>query len=63
LDDVTTDDLRRVGKAYVSPLFSQKARTAIVCPPEKAADVAAAFNQLGHNLINNSSLEDSVLGV
>jgi hypothetical protein len=55
--------LRRVGKLYVSPLFSQKARTAIVCPPEKAADVAAAFNQLGgHNLIHNSSLEDSVLG-
>jgi hypothetical protein len=63
LDDVTTEDLRRVGKAYVAPLFTQKARTAVVCPPDKASDVAAAFNLLGGmNLINSTSLDDSVLG-
>lgn len=40
-------DLQRVGEAYVAQLFESDdvARTAIVCHPDKAADVAEAFGQ------------------
>lgn len=42
---VTEDDLRRVGRTYVAKLFSNTAKTAIVCHPDKTADIAAAFVQ------------------
>ncbi|XP_058458892.1 uncharacterized protein C05D11.1-like [Malaya genurostris] len=58
---VTEDDLVRVGSKYIKQLFSSEARTAIVCHPDKAADIAAAFNQLGHNLKIECSLDDSIL--
>ncbi|EAT39319.1 AAEL008862-PA [Aedes aegypti] len=58
---VTEADLARVGSKYVKQLFSAEARTAIVCHPDKAADVATAFNQLGHNLKVENSLEGSIL--
>ncbi|XP_055630740.1 uncharacterized protein C05D11.1-like [Toxorhynchites rutilus septentrionalis] len=58
---VTEEDLARVGGKYVKQLFSPEARTAIVCHPDKAADIAAAFNQLGHNLKVEESLENSIL--
>ncbi|KXJ72958.1 hypothetical protein RP20_CCG016849 [Aedes albopictus] len=58
---VTEADLARVGAKYVKQLFSAEARTAIVCHPDKAADVATAFNQLGHNLKVENSLEGSIL--
>ncbi|XP_053684394.1 uncharacterized protein C05D11.1-like [Sabethes cyaneus] len=59
--NVTEADLARVGNKYVRQLFSSDAKTAIVCHPDKAADVAAAFKQLGHNLKVETSLEESIL--
>ncbi|XP_055534540.1 uncharacterized protein C05D11.1-like [Wyeomyia smithii] len=59
--NVTEADLARVGNKYVGRLFSSEAKTAIVCHPDKAADVAAAFRQLGHNLKVETSLEESIL--
>ncbi|XP_055593217.1 uncharacterized protein C05D11.1-like [Uranotaenia lowii] len=58
---VTEEDLARVGAKYVKKLFSAEARTAIVCHPDKAADIAAAFEQLGHHLLVETSLEGSIL--
>ncbi|XP_058831479.1 uncharacterized protein C05D11.1-like [Topomyia yanbarensis] len=58
---VTEADLARVGKKHIKKLFSSEARTAIVCHPDKAADVALAFKQLGHNLKVECSLEESIL--
>lgn len=58
---VNEADLARVGGKYVKQLFSPKARTAIVCHPDKATDIAAAFNQLGHTLKVEESLENSIL--
>lgn len=47
VNDVQLADLQRVGEAYVAKLFGGDgvARTAIVCHPDKAADVAEAFGQ------------------
>lgn len=44
---VEVEDLQRVGAAYVAKLFGGDgvARTAIVCHPDKTADVAEAFGQ------------------
>lgn len=58
---VTEADLTRVGNKYIRHLFSSDAKMAIVCHPDKAADVAAAFSQLGHNLKVETSLEESIL--
>lgn len=58
---VSEADLARVGSKYVKQLFSSQARTAIVCHPDKAADITSAFNQLGHNLKVENSLEGSIL--
>lgn len=58
---VSEADLARVGSKYVKQLFSSEARTAIVCHPDKAADIASAFNLLGHNLKVENSLEGSIL--
>lgn len=35
-----------VGKMYVAKLFSPEAKTAIICNPDKANDIASAFAQL-----------------
>uniref|UniRef100_A0A1B0CSX6 Putative zn2+-dependent endopeptidase insulinase superfamily protein n=1 Tax=Lutzomyia longipalpis TaxID=7200 RepID=A0A1B0CSX6_LUTLO len=45
---------------YVESLFSSKAKTAIVCHPDRSSDIAAAFEQMGHPL-SVKVLEDSVL--
>lgn len=45
VNSVTPEDLKRVGPKYIAPLFSSKARSAIVCHPDKSADIKAAFDQ------------------
>lgn len=62
IDKVTIEDLIRVGKQYVTPLFTSAAKIAIVCHPDKAGDVSAYFNQMGHRLSIGSSLDESILG-
>lgn len=43
IGQVTLEDLSRVGNKFVTPLFSQTARTAIVCNTDKAVELGAAF--------------------
>uniref|UniRef100_A0A1L8DTH1 Putative zn2+-dependent endopeptidase insulinase superfamily protein n=1 Tax=Nyssomyia neivai TaxID=330878 RepID=A0A1L8DTH1_9DIPT len=57
---ITEEDLSRVGKKYVEPLFSNKSKIAIVCHPDRSSDIAAAFEQMGYHL-SVKVLEDSVL--
>lgn len=45
INDVTIDDLRRVGEKYVSKLFSSDAKTMLTCHPDKASDIASAFSE------------------
>lgn len=45
INAIKKEDLARVGQKYVAPLFSSKARTSIVCHPDKSSDIAAAFEQ------------------
>ncbi|XP_053673268.1 uncharacterized protein C05D11.1-like [Anopheles nili] len=59
---VNKEDLCRVGERYVKHLFSTTGtRTAIVCHPERIADIADAFKQLGYELNVQTKLEDSIL--
>lgn len=58
---VSEGDLTRVGSKYVKQLFSPEAKTAIVCHPDKAEDIASAFRQLGHTLKVETKLENSIL--
>uniref|UniRef100_A0A182JL08 Uncharacterized protein n=1 Tax=Anopheles atroparvus TaxID=41427 RepID=A0A182JL08_ANOAO len=59
---VTKEDLVRVGNRYVKDLFStSKTCTAIVCHPDKASDVAKAFESMGYSMKVETSLEESVL--
>lgn len=43
INQVTIDDLRRVGSKYISKMFSNDAKTIITCHSEKASDIASAF--------------------
>lgn len=45
INSVKKEELARVGQKYVAPLFSSKAKTSIVCHPDKCNDIAAAFEQ------------------
>lgn len=62
INSVTVDDLRAVGDKYIRQLFSTAAKTAIVCHPDKSAQIATAFEQFGIKLQVESSLEESCLG-
>lgn len=43
INEVTVNDLIRVGQKYVSKLFSSDAKTMITCHPDKASDISSAF--------------------
>ncbi|XP_055692741.1 uncharacterized protein C05D11.1-like [Lutzomyia longipalpis] len=60
IGSITEEELSEVGQKYVESLFSSKAKTAIVCHPDRSSDIAAAFEQMGHPL-SVKVLEDSVL--
>lgn len=62
IDEVTIDDLNRVGKKYFAPLFNPSdVKTAVVCDPAKIEEIAAGFKQFDINLKVYNSLEDSFL--
>lgn len=62
IPQVTESDLARVGKKYVAPLFTKTARTAIICHPDRVAEIATGFEQLGQKLTVETSLDESFLG-
>jgi len=47
VDQVTVEDLVRVGPKYMAPLFSDNSRTTVVCGPAKVQEVKDGFNALG----------------
>ncbi|KAF5298438.1 hypothetical protein FQR65_LT01217 [Abscondita terminalis] len=62
INEVTMDDLNRAGTKYFAPLFDPKqVKTAIVCDPTKADEIASGFKRFDINLNVYSSLEDSFL--
>lgn len=59
---ITVDDLRLVGEKYLTSMFKPgNAKVAIVCHPEKVEAIKAQFEEFGHNLMESSSLETSIL--
>ncbi|CAN7993566.1 unnamed protein product [Ixodes hexagonus] len=57
---VSMDDLVRVGKQYLSPLFDPAAsKLAICCHPSKVDDTVTAFKEFSRNLVVLPSLDDS----
>ncbi|KAF5295450.1 hypothetical protein FQA39_LY13111 [Lamprigera yunnana] len=62
IDEVTIDDLNRVGEKYFAQLFDpKKVTTAIVCDSSKAKEIATDFKQFDIDLTVYSSLEESFL--
>ena len=43
VNNVTIEDLNRVGPKYLAPLFSAQSRTAIVCNPSKVEEISKDF--------------------
>lgn len=62
ISTITVDDLRRVGEKYLKQMFkASTAKIAIVCHPERVDAVKTQFEEFGHNLMESSSLETSIL--
>lgn len=61
INTVTIPQLTDAGKKYISQLFSQAAKTAIVCNPAKVKEVAEGFATMNITLSVASSLDDSIL--
>lgn len=62
ISTITKEDLNRVADRYMKPLFDPaESKTTIICHPSKTAEVAAAFNELGHKLEIYNSLEETFL--
>ncbi|XP_071452193.1 uncharacterized protein C05D11.1-like [Hetaerina americana] len=60
---VTVEDLKRVGKQLVAPLFDPKRSvTTIVCHPSKVEEVVMGFKEMDRSLTVCPSLEKSFLG-
>ena len=47
VNNVSLEDLKRVGAQYLAPLFSETTRTAIVCNPSKVEEIKKDFQALG----------------
>ena len=47
VNNVSLEDLQRVGTQYLAPLFSETTRTSIVCNPSKVEEIKADFQALG----------------
>ncbi|XP_064481278.1 uncharacterized protein C05D11.1-like [Ornithodoros turicata] len=59
---VKVDDMVRVGKLYLAPLFDpNKSRLAICCHPSKVHDTVTQFAEMSRKLVVIPSLEDSFL--
>ncbi|XP_046403336.1 uncharacterized protein C05D11.1-like [Ischnura elegans] len=62
IPNVTVEDLKRVGKQLVAPLFDPKrSMTTIVCHPSKVEEVVMGFKETGRTLAVCPSLEKSFL--
>jgi len=60
VNNVTIDDLNRVGKQYLAPLFAPETRTAIVCNPSKVEDIVQEFKSKNVEFQVLSSVDDII---
>ncbi|XP_044726839.1 uncharacterized protein C05D11.1-like [Chrysoperla carnea] len=64
IHDVTVDDLKRVGKKYIEPLFNpEQSKTAIVCNPGMIEKVMIDLQECDLKLTSYNTIEDSFLNV
>lgn len=61
VDKVTKAQLADVGEKYITQLFSDAAKTGIVCHPDKVKEVTEGFASMNISLSGVSSLDDSIL--
>lgn len=61
ISKVTKAQLQNVGKKYVSRLFSETAKTAIVCNPDKVKEVTEGFEAMNIILSGACSVDESIL--
>ncbi|KAL3282009.1 hypothetical protein HHI36_005212 [Cryptolaemus montrouzieri] len=62
IQNVTVNDLNRVGEKYVAPLFDpKKVRTSVVTDPSKAEEICSGLRECGLDLKVFPSLEESFL--
>lgn len=61
VDIVTKAQLADVGEKYMSQLFSDAAKTGIVCHPDKVKEVTEGFASMNITLSGVSCLDDSIL--
>ena len=60
VNNVTIDDLNRVGKQYLAPLFALETRTAIVCNPSKVEDIVQEFKSKNVEFQVLNSVDDII---
>ena len=60
VNNVTIEDLNRVGPKYLAPLFSSHSRTAIVCNPSKVEEIGNDFKSQGINIQILDSIDSIV---
>ena len=59
---ISVEELRRVGEKYFTNMFQPgTSKVVIVCHPDKVESVKKQFEEFGHNLKMNLSLEGSIL--
>merc|ERR1712079_136420 len=61
VDQVTLDDLARVGPQYLAPLFSENTRTTVVCSPGKVQEIKDGFAGLGVNFKVLETVDDIII--
>ncbi|XP_066596217.1 uncharacterized protein C05D11.1-like [Prorops nasuta] len=62
ISHVTIEDIDRVAKKYLVPLFDpKKCNTTIVCHPSKASEIFSAFTKMNHDLKLYDILEETYL--
>ena len=60
VNNVTVDDLNRVGMQYLAPLFAPETRTAIVCNPSKVEDIVQEFKSKNVEFQVLNSVDDII---
>jgi Zn-dependent M16 (insulinase) family peptidase len=61
VDQVSMEDLARVGPLYLAPLFSENTRTTVVCSPGKVQEIKEGFSGLGVNFKVLETVDEKLL--
>lgn len=60
--EISITDMIKSGKKHVRRLFTQEARTTIVCHSDKAQQVRDSFDKMGFKMTTCTNIEQSLLG-